>query len=493
MKIWLKISFILTVIFVASCSKSFLDVNNDPNTVTDVPARTLLPATTVAMAFTNSNELGKTAALLMQYNANTLASSQAGAYDIWNISGYDDQWSFELYDGTLSNLSIIIQKTQSTAPAYAGIAKLEFAYTASMITDLWGDVPYSQGGQGLDANGVLKYPKPIFDAQMDIYLGNSSKGITSLFNLVRQGLADIASPSATRPGSDDVVYGGDLAKWTRFGNSLLLKFALQVSNRAPDTTKAVINSVLAGRPYIDDINGTLDFNVPFTKANPNAYYLQDVGGSIPNTEMLSNRFLALERSLNDSLRLSKFYTKPAATFVGNDNGSPFTAPPLATRSTYGTYVLGPTLSGEAPIRLITAFRNYFILAEAALVYGTTGDPNTYYQNGIRASMISTGISTADINAYFAANPTIVNLSGTTQQKLQQIITQKYIASVGNAIESYNDYRRTGYPVLTPPLQTAGDDPNTFPRRFPYTTDEGTANPNQPNPRPKTNVKVWWAL
>jgi hypothetical protein len=108
-------------------------------------------------------------------------------------------------------------------------------------------------------------------------------------------------------------------------------------------------------------------------------------------------------------------------------------------------------------------------------------------------MKSAGLTDPQITAYFAANPTVVTLAGTTDQKLQQIITQKYIASVGNAIESYNDYRRTGYPVLTPPIITEGDDPNTFPRRYPYTTSEGAANPNQPNPRPKTNVKVWWAL
>jgi hypothetical protein len=487
------IVIIILSLSAGSCSKSYLDVNNDPNTVSDVPARLLLPNTTVSMAFANSNELGKAAALLMQYNANTNLGSVAGAYDIWNIGGFDGQWTSEIYNGTLNNLGIIIQKTQGTSPAYSGIAKLEFAYTMSMTTDLWGDVPYSQAAQGLDANGLLKFPQPRFDAQMDIYLGNSAKGITSLFNLVRQGLAEIASPSVLKPSGDDMVYGGNLSKWTRFGNSLLLKFALQVSNVAPDTTKSVINSVLAGAPFIDDINGTLDFNVPFNPANPNAYYLQDIGGSIPNTQMLSNRFLALERSLNDSLRLSKFYTKPAATFVGADNGSPFTPPLQATRSVYGTYVLGPTRSGEAPVRLITAFRNYFILAEAALRFGTTGDPNTYYQNGIRASMLSTGLTAADVNAYFAANPTIVTLSGTTDQKLQQIITQKYIASVGNAIESYNDYRRTGYPVLAPPLTTGGDDPTTFPKRYPYTTTEGASNPNQPNPRPKTNVKVWWAL
>ena len=496
MKIASKIIVLSTMIAFASCSKNFLDVNDNPNAVTDVPAKTLLPNTIVGMAFTNGNETGKAAALLMQYNAGILGNAQS--YDTWILGSFDNAWSNEIYANTINNLGIIIQKTQTKSRAYAGIAKLQLAYTYSMITDLWGDIPYSQAGLGLDEAGFPKFAQPRFDEQKDIYTGNASKGIKSLFDLVREGLADITANGPSRPGvdpgTDDVVYNGDLSKWTRFGNSLLMKFALQVSNRLPDTTTKIIKDIIDNnKPFINAIDGSLDFNVPFTINNPNPYYLQDIGGSIPNSQMLSNRFLALERSLNDSLRLSKFYIKPAPTFVGYDNGSPFTAPTTTTRSYYGTYPLGATRRGEAPIRLITAFRNYFILAEAALRFGVTGNANTYYQNGIRASMLSTGMTTAEIDAYFTANPTIVNLSGTDQQKLNQIITQKYIASVGNAIESYNDYRRTGYPVLTKPMQTFGDDPNTFPNRFPYTIGEGSANPNQPNPRPLTSSKVWWAL
>ena len=494
MKINIKlIAFITAILFFTSCKKSFLDVNTNPNAVLDASPKTLLPTTTIGMAFTNGNELGKVAGLLMQYNSGIIG--QAAAYDTWNIGSLDNSWSNELYSNVVNNLGILIQKTQAVSPFYAGVAKLELAYTVSMATDLWGDVPYSQSAQGFDESGNLKFSQPVFDAQSDIYLGNPTKGIKSLFNLVREGLSDITSPSSIlRPTTDDLVYAGDMSKWTRFGNSLLLKFALQVSNRVPDTTTAVINSILSGnKPIIDALDGSHDFNVPFSTANPNPFYLQDIGGSIPNTQMLSNRFLALERSLNDSIRLSKYYIKPAATFIGYDNGSPFTAPVAATRSYYGTYTLGATRSGNAPIRLITAFRNQFILAEAALRFGTTGDPNVYYQNGIRAAMKSTGMTDTEINAYFTANPTIVTLSGTATQKLQQIITQKYIASVGSAIESYNDYRRTGYPVLAQPLTTAGDDPNVFPQRYPYTTQEGTSNPNQPNPRPRTTVKIWWAL
>ena len=473
---------LLAFALLGSCKKSFFDVNTDPNFPLDVPPKTLLPTTTVGTAFANGNELGKVAALLMQYNAGV--SGAAYSYDTWVIDALDNQWNSEVYGTSLVNLNILIGKTQAASPAYSGIAKLEKAYLISIATDVWGDVPYSQAGQG------LAHLQPVFDAQQDIYLGNSAKGIVSLFNLVRDGLADLSRPSALRPTADDIVYAGDLTKWRRMGNSLLLKFALQVSNVAPDTTKAVINSVLnSAVPYID--NSIYDFNVPFSSSNPNPYFLQDFGGSIPNTQMLSNHFLALMRSQNDSLRLSKFYTKPAATFIGYDNGSNLPVPASGTRSLYGAYVVGA--AGEAPLRLITSFRNFFILAESALVFGTPGDPNTYYQNGIKAAMKSAGLSDADITAYFTANPTIVTLSGTTEDKRKQIITQKYIASVGNAIEAYNDYRRTGYPSLARPLVTAGDDPNTFPKRYPYTNSEGNSNPNQPNPRPKTNVKVWWAL
>ena len=134
----------------------------------------------------------------------------------------------------------------------------------------------------------------------------------------------------------------------------------------------------------------------------------------------------------------------------------------------------------------------FILAEAALVLGTPGDPNAYYQAGIKASMTKVGMAQSDINAYFAANPSVVTLTGTPQQMLQQIITQKYIAWCGNGIEVFDDYRRTGYPVLALPLNAGGDDPNVIPTRLPYTIGELNTNPNAPNPRPLVDVKLWWA-
>src|ERR1051326_6295514 len=206
--------------------------------------------------------------------------------------------------------------------------------------------------------------------------------------------------------------------------------------------------------------------------------------------MLSKRLLDLEKSLNDTVRLAKFFTKPTGAFVAFDNGSTATAPAVATRSKYNTYLTG--VSGEAPIRILTNFQTQFILAEAAVILGTAGNANTYYQAGITASMQKVGMTAAEIANYFATNPAVVTLSGTPEQQRQQIITQKYIAWIGNGIEAYNDYRRTGYPVLALVNNAAGDNPNVIPTRLPYTPAELAANPNAPKPRPKTDVKLWFA-
>jgi hypothetical protein len=148
--------------------------------------------------------------------------------------------------------------------------------------------------------------------------------------------------------------------------------------------------------------------------------------------------------------------------------------------------------GAAPIRLLTNFQVNFILAEAALILNTPGNANAYYQAGITASMQKVGIHDTLITKYFLTNPTVVNLAGSTAQMREQIITQKYIAWIGNGIEAYNDYRRTGYPVLALPLNTQGDNPSVIPTRLPYTPAELARNPNAPNPRPKTDVKLWFA-
>lgn len=481
----------------AGCSpNSFLDVNASPNNPTVVQPSVQLPTITVGTAFLVGNTLGRDGDLFIQHYAGI--ANQPFTEDKYAISGnYDNEWRGDLYGNNLNGAQTLINNNAAN-PAYTGIAKLLKAYNFALATDMWGDVPYSQALQGL-AN-----IHPAFDKQQDIYEG--ATGIQSLFDLVREGLADLDKPSVLKPAGDDFVYKGDLAKWRKVGNMLLLKFACTVSRKDPALATKVINEVLQKTGSDPTVLGsaaiaanTEDFSVPFGTAvgNTNPYYSYNVTNR-PNDQMASTRFLDSLTAFNDP-RLPKFFTTTAANtaathttpygkFTGIENGSNATAPVLANRSVYTTYLLGT--SGEAPIRLLTNFQRAFILAEMAVRLKTPGDANLLYQEGIRRSMELTGLSAVDINTYFAANPTVVNLGGTDAHKLDQILRQKWVAWVGNGYEAWNDYRRTGYPNLQPALNVSFT-PN-IPQRLLYPPSEVAAN-GDAIPKVVISDRVWWSV
>lgn len=483
-----------------SCSPNkFLDVNVSPNNPTVVQPSVQLPTLTVGTAFLVGNTLGRDGDLFIQHYAGVL--NQPATEDRYAISGnYDNEWRGDLYGNNLNGAQTLITNNAAN-PAYTGIAKLLKAYNFALATDLWGDVPYSRALQGL---GNIH---PAFDRQQDIYQGTAT--IQSLFDLVRDGLADLDKPSVLVPGGDDFVYKGDLNKWRKVGNMLLLKFACTVSRKNPALATAVINEVLTKVGTDPKVLGSAaiaanseDFSVPFGTAvgNTNPFYSYNVTNR-PNDQMASTRFLDSLTAYNDP-RIAKFFTTtpantapthttPYGKFTGFENGSSATPPSrtatVNNRSVYNTYLLGT--SGEAPVRLLTNFQRAFILAEAAIRLKTPGDANALYQEGITRSMELTGLSTTEINAYFTANPNIVTLRGTDDHKLDQILRQKWVAWVGNGYEAWNDYRRTSRPRLQPALNVSFT-PN-IPQRLLYPPSEVAAN-GDVMPKVTIDVPVWWA-
>ena len=483
-----KYLFVPILLSMGACSK-FMDVNQTPNNPLSVPPSVLLPAAEVGSAFANSNELNRFSSVIVQQLAG--AGNGPATYDVYQTNGGDfgNQWRTEIYGGALVNYQKIIQIADVTnSKAYTGIAKIMKAYTFALATDVWGDIPYSQALQG---EGNLQ---PRLDKQEDIYKGNTALGIQSLFDLVREGVKDLdvaIAPTYTgiKPVTDDLIYGGDLTKWKRAGNTLLLKLAMQISNKEPQLATSIINEVLTGNLYIN--SNSLDLNQPFGGAvgSQSPIYTWTYVSLFKDDLILSTRYLNLLKSLNDP-RLPIFFTKPAADYVTVDNGFRGILPlPTSTWSRYNASVTGA--NGVGPVRMVTNFQRAFILAEAALRLGTPGDPQVLYTEGITASMTLAGLTPTQITAYLTANPTVVTLTGTTEQKIAQIITQKYIAFTGNSLEIWNDLRRTGYPTLLPPQNAAGID-GTRPVRAVYINEELQRNPNFPQTPPQSNVPVWWA-
>lgn len=476
------------LLMMGACGGFVDDINVSPNNSPTATPAILLPSSLIATGFANNGELNRFGSVVVNYLAG--AGGSPAAYDIFNTNGADfgNQWRFDIYGGALVNYQKLIEVAdQSDSKVYSGIAKIMKAYTFSMVTDVWGDVPYSQALKGEE------FIQPRLDKQEDIYKGNQSLGIQSLFDLVREGITDLDAASALKPTSDDVVYGGSVENWKRAGYTLMLKMANTISRKEPALATTIINEVLAKNLYIS--TNAQDLNVKFgtTVGSTSAIWNLAIFGSFSNELILSTRFLNALRPVpadptKTDPRLAKFFTKPAADYVSLDNGARGTLPPTTTWSRYSPYVTGA--AGEGPVRLVTNFQRAFILAESALILGTAGNPQTLYTEGITASMKLAGVADADIAAYLAANPAIATLTGTKEQQLEQIITQKWIAWTGNGLEAWNDWRRTGYPKLTASQNAVGVD-GTRPVRAAYITQEIERNPNFPNPGPQSNVKVWW--
>ena len=492
MRIASKYTILATAIaFVCSGCEDFLDVNVSPNSPIEVTNKVLLPPVQVGTAWGSHNELNRLTSPIMQQMAG--AAGAPSSYDVYGITsaetGLTNAWRFDFY-GSMVNLQEMIRIGNETgSPAYAGIAKLLKAYNFAVLTDIWGSVPYSEALLGIEKT------TPRLDSQRDIYLGDQAKGIQSLFNLVKEGLADLdRTPNTFAPGTEDLMYGGNIANWKRFGNTLLLKLAIQISNNpeGEPVAKAIIQEVLdkGAEAYIttNAQNGQVRFGSAAGSQNP-VHQWTNVG-SFSNDLIASTRYVTRLQTLKDP-RLPFLITKPAANYVTIDNGQAGSRPSPSTNwSRFGNYVTGQSSGGNAPIRLVTNFQRAFILAEAKLRWDIgTKTAQELYTEGIMASMADIGVPSSDVTAYLL-QPEVGLLSTDPAVALKQIITQKYIAWTGNGYELWNDWRRTGYPELPVAQNAAGVD-GTIPVRLPYPATEISRNPNMPNPGPQTNERVWW--
>lgn len=478
-----KMSILAMTLSLVGC-KDFLDINDNPNKPLEVPAPTLLSTGLYGTAFANQNELNRFASTIM--SVTTGASGSPANYDRYIIDGgnFGNQWNFELYGGALINYKKLINISQTSSPAYSGVAKIMLAYTFATTTDIWGDVPYSEA-----LAGDFEVLTPKIDLQKDIYLGNPTLNIQSLFDLVKEGIVDLDKQSLISPGIADVVYGGKLENWKRAANSLLLKLAMQISSVEPARAKTEIDAVIAKNLYIVDNTQNLAVKYGTQVGSQSPLWTLTNNSSFQNELLISTRFVNLLKSNNDP-RLPLYVTKPTGDYVTVDNGFGGVFPQVATRSIYNTYATGK--SGEGPTRLVTYAQTCFNLAEAVIRLGVAGDAQEFYQKGIKASMADAGITEGEINSFFGNNPSTVNLNGTNEQKIEKIITQKYIAQFSNGLEQWNDWRRTGYPVLAPHQNANGID-GTRPVRAVYLSTEAQRNPNFPQgvAIPQSNVRVWW--
>ena len=404
----------------ASCKKYFDGKNTDPDNPLTVPPNIVLPGIQATLCYSMGGDASRYASIYTQHI--TGVSRQWAVLQDYKFFGEDVNTLFEdnLYADVLVEINRM--KSYSTEKGYHyynGIGKTMEAYTLLFIADFWNSAPYSQAFQGLNEL------QPRYDSQSELY--------TSIFNLITEAKADFNQPDGGDliPGSDDLIYGGDIPSWVGFLSFVEARAYLHLAKNDPSKYQDALNALSGGGLVTDAA-----YQFGPEHRNPMFQFNQErgdcsVGGFLSN----------LVTTLND----------PRAALYNQD---------FTEDNTF--------LTDSRSFFLATKAEQHFILAECNFQLSGSGAAYQNYLDGINASLTGYGLSSSAA-AYLgqaAVDP------GSGSLTLELIMTQKYIALFMEP-ELFNDWRRTGFPVLTP---NAG---STIPRRFPYPQQELNLNQNTP--------------
>lgn len=446
MKNILKLFAVSLALVAGSCNFIDPELNVDPNNPLDVPVNLLLPAAQVNLAYVMGGDLGRTVAMWTQHHAGV--DRQSTGFDVYQLREGDvnNAWG-NIYAGTLTDLRAIVQKAEETeSPYYRGIANALIAFTMGHVVDLWNDVPFSDALKGADQL------KPAFDTGASVY--------DQIRALLRDAKLDFAAASSVlKPGSDDLIFGGDMSEWTAFANTLLARSYLRVGDYS-NALAAIDEGAIASNAG----NAMVVFGAATTEQNP-WFQFDDQRGD----QRMGKFFVDLMVSIDDP-RLPFFSgTDADGNYVGSGAGEYNVG-----ASVWGDYYC----SDASPLAFATYAEAKFIEAEAALASDKDRAAQAY-NDAIAASLEQLGIDDPDFLAQEAADA-----AGIT---LEKIMTHKYIACY-TMLEPFADWRRTGIPALTPAAGTT-----EIARRFPYPGDERLYNADNFAPYAGTTVfdRVFW--
>ncbi len=450
-KIYPLFTAVILLLGVTSCKKELAKINKNPNAVEDPQPAYLLSGAvaSTAQAYWNVNESNPTN-LFVQYWA-AIQYTEEDRY-IFTSSSFQDLWD-ALYQGSIVNLDKIISLAKENENTnYQGVALVLRSWNFCLLTDAFGDVPYSQAIQ-IDEHIDTKY-----DKQEEVYHG-------ILKDLKKaQTLLDPNGEAI----QGDIIYNNDISLWKKFDNALRLRIALRIADRQPDSAKAVLTDITqAGNNYISSNDETAE--VVFDGApNDNPLY----------EAFLTRQDYRISKTIVDQLfqlndpRLP-IYAAPTedptpATYVGIPNGllaGDASALGISKTSQPGDYFLDE----NAPAVIMSYSEVLFDRAEAAARDLTQENAAQLYKKAITASLEQYGIDQNAINTYLAQSDVQFNKNNYKKS----IGVQKWIALFGQGLEAFAEWRRLDYPQLQPAV--AGVLNGEMPSRIIYPGTEQSLN------------------
>lgn len=450
-KILIKVYALLFVSICLSCSKDLTSLNVDQKNATYANADAF---------FANAMKVFSDDVYSVEYLANGSGTTRLFMQYITSVTylegvHYIESYSWTpLYRDILKDFDEARKILEETDPSLESeiiakqnklaILEIMTAYTYSILVDSYGDIPYSEA---LDIDNVL----PKFDSSKDVYL--------SLLERLKNASEQL-NPAGQGFGSNDVLYNGDISKWKKFGNSLLLKLGMRIMDADATAGSAAVATALNGGVFTSNADNAA-FKYLSDPPNNHDWYgwnviqrLRYFVGTKPFVDMLND--------LNDPRR-PVYFDMVDGSYKGAVSGLP-----------HNYFEYSPVSNRYHQPDLENLFMDYasvkFYLAEAA-ERGIAGvaDAASHYADAIRASFEYYGVGD-EADAYLA-QPS-VNYSTATGNWRQKIGNQKWLALFDQSFEAWAEYRRLDYPVLQAPSAARS---SMVPRRFLYPLAEQSIN------------------
>ncbi len=431
----------------------------------------------------NSRGLLTQAAAFIQHTASEKTEEQFPGgkyYEFNNIT--DAVWITE-YPGVVKQIVDLVDRTSENPEDvnYNAIARIVKVLIFHRLTDEYGDVPYTEAGKGVIDENVL----PVYDTQQSIY--------AHMLSELEYAASALTTSQPSYEGSDN-YYGGDLIKWKKFAYSLMLRLGMRMSEVDQNAAGTWVGKALAGGVFTSNLDNTVSkHDATYGNGTSRAYQ--------------SNSFYRMSATLVDFLRDSN---DPRIDMYGTVRGAG--GPPKGMPNDVNASTLPDPLETysalrdeftqlDSPMIYISYAEVLLMQAEAAIRGWGPGDPATLYNQAVHAGInqwIIYGIDVPDattIDAYLAGHPY------DAANGLEMIANEYWVTTYMNWYETWSNWRRTGFPALTPVVYSGGSNiSGIIPTRFSYPDEEYSLNPENINAavsrlksgeKDDFNSTVWW--
>ncbi|MDO5981222.1 SusD/RagB family nutrient-binding outer membrane lipoprotein [Flavivirga spongiicola] len=499
----IALSIFVMLFALSSCTEDFEEINTNPNVFNSIdPGNqiTKIQLDLVGVQFTSwANNLG-ICSPMVQHLGGSWWTQHGGQYRVVERPHWYALWEGS-YPNEVKNIVDLVHRTKDVEEfkntrAAARILKV---YIFSKLTDLYGDIPYSEAGKGF----IDKILQPKYDRQEDIY--------TDFFKELEEAVQSFDSSSQDVRG--DLMFNGDIEKWKRFGNSLRMRLGFRISKVNPSESEKQVRAAINGGVMQSNDDTCMvtygEFNFGTGENRGNA--ISQVFRATPNSEgfRLTNTLVDFMKNTQDP-RLS-IYGGTYLSVNSGEYGQDLTEH-LKLGITYGAMWwnewadFGDLVDGggnyvayvphaqkhmqpskyvaalNAPFFHMTYAEVELLLAEASIRNWGASDAQSHFEKGIRASMELVSqypgappIEQSAIDDFVAANP----LPATFPDDMRVIHEQMWVNFFLNGEEAYADFRRSGYPELVPFTSVEWYSSGTggiIPRRHFYPEFEATNNP-----------------